>query len=69
MKRICVFCGSSLGSRPEYVDAAEEMAAELVRRGIALVDDGGKVGLMGVLAQDFGGHATPFHNLFHIRRN
>jgi len=30
MKRICVFCGSSQGNRPEYRAAAEEMAAELV---------------------------------------
>jgi uncharacterized protein (TIGR00730 family) len=50
MKRICVFCGSSPGSRPEYGAAAEEMAAELVRRNIELVYGGGNVGLMGILA-------------------
>jgi uncharacterized protein (TIGR00730 family) len=50
MKRICVFCGSSQGSRPEYRAAAEEMGAELVRRKIGLVFGGGKVGLMGVIA-------------------
>ena len=50
MKRICVFCGSSEGSRPEYRDAAEEMAAELVRRKIGLVYGGGNVGLMGMIA-------------------
>jgi hypothetical protein len=50
MKRICVFCGSSPGSRPEYRAAAEELGAELVRRNIGLVYGGGKVGLMGVLA-------------------
>ena len=50
MKRICVFCGSSSGSRPEYGAAAEELGAELVRRTIGLVYGGGKVGLMGVLA-------------------
>jgi hypothetical protein len=50
MKRICVFCGSSSGSRPEYGAAAEEMAAELVRRNIGLVYGGGNVGLMGMLA-------------------
>ena len=37
MKRICIFCGSSPGSRPEYRAAAEEMAAALVRRNIGLV--------------------------------
>lgn len=36
MKRICVFCGSSSGSRPEYRAAAEKMAAELVRNNIGL---------------------------------
>jgi uncharacterized protein (TIGR00730 family) len=50
MKRICVFCGSSSGSRPEYRAAAEEMGRELVRRNIGLVYGGGNVGLMGVLA-------------------
>src|ERR1700681_4610865 len=50
MKRICVFCGSSPGSRPEYRAAAEELAAELVRRSIGLVYGGGNVGLMGIIA-------------------
>ncbi|HUD68247.1 MAG TPA: TIGR00730 family Rossman fold protein [Candidatus Sulfotelmatobacter sp.] len=50
MKRICVFCGSSQGSRPEYRAAAEDMAAELVRRNIGLVYGGGNVGLMGIIA-------------------
>src|SRR6202046_2151269 len=50
MKRICVFCGSSPGGRPEYGAAAEEMAAELVRRKIGLVYGGGNVGLMGIIA-------------------
>src|ERR1039457_3812503 len=50
MRRICVFCGSSSGSRPEYRAATEEMSAELVRRNIGLVYGGGNVGLMGVLA-------------------
>jgi uncharacterized protein (TIGR00730 family) len=49
MKRIRVFC-SSPGSRPEYHRAAQEMAAELVRRNLGLVYGGGNVGLMGELA-------------------
>ena len=49
-KRVCVFCGSSPGSRPAYTDGARDLAAELVRRGIGLVYGGGSVGLMGVLA-------------------
>jgi uncharacterized protein (TIGR00730 family) len=50
MKRICVFCGSSPGSRPEYRAAAEELGTQLARRNIGLVYGGGNVGLMGVLA-------------------
>ena len=50
MKRICVFCGSSVRSHPEYRAAAEEMGTELVRRNIGLVYGGGNIGLMGVLA-------------------
>jgi predicted Rossmann-fold nucleotide-binding protein len=50
MKRICVFCGSSQGSRQEYGAAAEEMGAELVCRNIGLVYGGGNVGLMGIIA-------------------
>jgi uncharacterized protein (TIGR00730 family) len=50
MKQICVFCGSSAGSRPEYRTATEELGAELAWRDIGLVYGGGNVGLMGVLA-------------------
>ena len=50
MKRFCVFCGSSQGSRPEYRAAAEELGAEVVRRNIGLVYGGGNIGLMGVIA-------------------
>ena len=49
-KRICVFCGSSLGARTAYADAARELARQLVANNIALVYGGGNVGLMGVLA-------------------
>lgn len=50
MKRICVFCGSSVGVRPVYASAARAMAAELVGRRIGVVYGGGGIGLMGVLA-------------------
>ena len=51
MKRICVFCGSSPGSIPEYVQAAQQLGVLLARKKIGLVFGGGKVGLMGRLAQ------------------
>lgn len=50
MKRVCVFCGSNTGVRPEYAAAARGLADELVRRQLGLVYGGGSVGLMGVLA-------------------
>ncbi len=50
LKRICVFCGSSVGSRPQYAAAARELGRMLAERGLGVVFGGGKVGLMGVLA-------------------
>jgi uncharacterized protein (TIGR00730 family) len=50
MRRVCVYAGSNPGSDPAYADGARGFAAELARRGIGLVYGGGKVGLMGVLA-------------------
>jgi uncharacterized protein (TIGR00730 family) len=50
MKRICVFCGSSAGVRPEYADAARATGLALAERGIGLVYGGGRVGLMGIVA-------------------
>jgi uncharacterized protein (TIGR00730 family) len=48
--RICVFCGSNLGTQAEYRVAAEQLAAVLLRHEIELVYGGGNIGLMGVLA-------------------
>jgi uncharacterized protein (TIGR00730 family) len=50
VKRVCVFCGSSAGLRPDYADTARALARELVRRRLAIVYGGGSVGLMGILA-------------------
>jgi uncharacterized protein (TIGR00730 family) len=50
IRRICVFCGSNAGRRPEYAEAAREMGRVLVERGLGLVYGGGKVGLMGIVA-------------------
>jgi uncharacterized protein (TIGR00730 family) len=48
---ICVFCGSSPGARPIYVQAARRLGQTLARRGLTLVYGGAKVGTMGQLAQ------------------
>jgi uncharacterized protein (TIGR00730 family) len=50
MKRVCVFCGSSTGSRAEYTEAAALTGELIAHRGFGLVYGGGHVGLMGVLA-------------------
>lgn len=51
MKRVGVFCGSSSGARPDYTHAAVELGAALVERGIGLVYGGGRIGLMGRIAE------------------
>lgn len=50
MRRICVYAGSSNGSRPAYARVAVALGEALVDRGLGLVYGGGCVGLMGVLA-------------------
>ena len=50
MKRVCVFCGSSAGTRPVYAEAARAMGRTLAERGTGLVYGGGRVGLMGEVA-------------------
>lgn len=50
MPTICVFCGSSPGSRPAYADAARRLGEHLASQGITLVYGGARVGLMGVVA-------------------
>ena len=50
MRRVCVYAGSNPGSHTAYADAARALASTMAARGIGLVYGGGKVGLMGVLA-------------------
>jgi uncharacterized protein (TIGR00730 family) len=61
MKKICVYCGSSFGDRPDYRRAAEQLGTVLAESGFHLVYGGGGVGLMGVVANaalDSGGQVT-----------
>jgi uncharacterized protein (TIGR00730 family) len=51
MKNICVYCGSASGTNPEYVESARRVGTILARRGLGLVYGGGRVGLMGVVAE------------------
>jgi uncharacterized protein (TIGR00730 family) len=48
---ICVFCGSSPGRSPAHADAARQVGDLIARRGLGLVYGGGRVGLMGVVAE------------------
>ena len=50
LSSVCVFCGSNGGADPGYVAAAEAVGAGLAQRGIRIVYGGGRVGLMGALA-------------------
>jgi uncharacterized protein (TIGR00730 family) len=61
LRRVCVFCGSSHGSRPTFAQAADGLGRLLAAQGIELVYGGGDVGLMGVIADavmDAGGEVV-----------
>src|SRR5690606_7416664 len=50
MRSICIFCGSSPGNRPEYLQLARTTGRLIAERALTLVYGGGKVGLMGAIA-------------------
>jgi uncharacterized protein (TIGR00730 family) len=50
MKRVCVYCGSSYGRKPNYLEAARSLGVALARQNLDLVYGGADVGLMGELA-------------------
>jgi uncharacterized protein (TIGR00730 family) len=50
LRRLCVFCGASPGHNPAYAAFARDVGAGLAGRGIGIVYGGGRVGLMGALA-------------------
>ncbi|MCE9608405.1 MAG: TIGR00730 family Rossman fold protein [Planctomycetia bacterium] len=50
IKSLCVFCGSSSGNAPEYAIAAAAFGRLAAERGIELIYGGGRVGLMGAVA-------------------
>jgi uncharacterized protein (TIGR00730 family) len=51
MRRVCVFCGSAVGARPDYAAAAEALGRAIAARGLGLVFGGGAVGLMGIVSR------------------
>jgi uncharacterized protein (TIGR00730 family) len=50
MKKICIFCGSSMGFDPTYREKAAELGRVLADRGCELLYGGGSVGLMKIIA-------------------
>ncbi len=50
IKRLAVYCGSAPGADPAFAEAARELALLMVERKIDLVYGGGKLGLMGIVA-------------------
>ena len=63
MQRICVYCASSPGVRPDYADAAKSLASVLVERNYELVYGGSSVGVMGVLADAVLEHGGNVHGV------
>ncbi len=49
-RRVCVYCGSSIGSHPRYREAAAQLGGLLARHRLSLVYGAGNVGIMGVIA-------------------
>jgi uncharacterized protein (TIGR00730 family) len=50
LNRVCVYCGSREGAKPLYAEAARSFGAALAKSGLGLVYGGGRLGLMGVVA-------------------
>ena len=50
VRRVCVYAGSNPGNDPAFADAARAFATVVAERGMGIVYGGGKVGLMGVVA-------------------
>jgi uncharacterized protein (TIGR00730 family) len=68
---LCVYCGSSPGTDPAYLEAAQSFGKILAENDIRLIYGGGSVGLMGALAQavvKHGGKATGVIPEFLLRR-
>lgn len=49
-RRICIYCGSAPGVDPRFVELARSVGETLARRGIGVVYGGGRIGLMGAVA-------------------
>src|SRR5688572_24982105 len=71
VRSVCVYCGSSNTTKPEYLDLATRFGVALATRGVRLVYGGGAVGLMGRCAKavhDAGGEVLGIMPRFLERR-
>src|SRR3546814_15804788 len=50
MKRLAIYCGSATPGDPLYIELAREVGRTLAERGIGVVYGGGRLGLMGAIA-------------------
>jgi hypothetical protein len=51
LKKICVYCGSSPGKDPAYLQAARSLGQEIAKQQLTLIYGGGRIGLMGEVAR------------------
>src|SRR3954462_1453448 len=61
IRTVCVYCGSSAGADPAFIEAARRFGEILAHEGVGLVYGGGSVGLMGAVSErviTHGGHVT-----------
>lgn len=52
IQRLAVYCGSAPGADPAFADAARALVREMAARGIDMVYGGGRLGLMGIIADE-----------------
>ena len=50
IRNLCVYCGASRGNSPSFAAAAEALGEIMAERGVGLVYGGGRVGMMGIIA-------------------
>lgn len=69
MKVLCVLLGANCGSKSEYIEATKQLAEIIAKNNIKLIYGGGRLGLMGILADtvlEHGGNVTGIitHDLY-----
>ncbi len=52
IKKLAVYCGSAPGVDPAFADMARALVREMAERGVDMVYGGGRLGLMGIIADD-----------------